>query len=236
VSGDMLVGALIDLGADFDRMKETLSDIAEISIRDVKKAGIRAKKFDAEFDSDSRNYIELIDDIEKLNIAEPVRILSTKILHGLARAESRVHNAPIERVHLHEASDCIVDAVAFSLALEDLNLLNSRISCSTVSIGRTAPATEEIITMNSIPTEFLINEEIATPTGVAILASVANRFNNSPLNGRTGHGAGAMDLTHPNVLRATLLQLKPCSNLNPAVLSSDIPYTFSLKYSSQGIK
>jgi len=207
VAGDMLVGALIDLGAEFKPIEITLSDIAGISLRDVEKAGIQAKKFDVEFKPGSRNYIKLLGEIENMNLIKPVRTLSLKILNTLASAESRVHHTPLEKVHLHEASDCVVDAVAFSLALENLNLLNSRISCSTVSIGRTAPATGEIIAKNSLPTEFLINEEIATPTGVAILASVVNEFNDLSLNEKRkkGHGAGEMDFEYPNILRATLL-------------------------------
>lgn len=205
VSGDMLVGALIDLGADFKPMKETLSGIAELSLKQVTKAGIRAKKFDVRFDSDSRSYTELVGEIEALDISDQAKKLSTGILHNLVIAESRVHRTPIERIHLHEARDSIVDAVAFSLALENLKLINSTISCSRVSTGIIAPATHEIIKNNSFPTKFLIDEEIATPTGMAILAAAVDEFTNSLPKGRSGHGAGAMDLPHPNVLKVTLI-------------------------------
>jgi len=205
VSGDMLVGALIDLGAEFKPMKETLSGIAELSLRDVTKAGIPAKKFDVRFDSDSRSYTQLVGEIEALDISDQAKTLSKRILHSLAMAESRVHKTPLNEVHLHEARDSIVDAVAFSLALEDLNLMNSTLSCSRVSTGTIAPATDDIIKNNSFPTKFLIDEEIATPTGMAILAAAVDGFTNTPPEGRSGHGAGTMDLPHPNVLRATLL-------------------------------
>ena len=201
----MLVGALIDLGADFKPMKETLSGIAELSLRQVTKAGIPAKKFDVKFVSDSRRYTELLKEIETLNISDQAKTLSTGILHNLATAESKVHRTPLNEVHLHEARDSIVDAVAFSLALEDLNLINSPISCSMISTGTIAPATQEIIKNNSFPTKFLIDEEIATPTGVAILAAAAKEFTSLQPEGKTGHGAGTMDLPHPNVLKATLL-------------------------------
>jgi len=205
VSGDMLVGALIDLGADFKSMKEALSEIAELSLRDVTKAGIQAKKFDVRFDSDSRSYTELVGEIDGLDISNHAKTLSHRILHNLALAESRIHKTPLKKVHLHEARDSIVDAAAFSLALEDLNLINSTISCSRVSTGTLAPATDEIIKNNSFPTKFLIDEEIATPTGVAILAAAVDEFTNAPSEGRSGHGAGTMDLPHPNVLKVTLL-------------------------------
>ena len=205
VSGDMLVGALIDLGADFKPLKEILSGIAELSLRDVTKAGIRAKKFDVRFDSDSRSYTELLGEIEALDISDQAKTLSHRILHNLAMAESRVHKTPLEQVHLHEARDSIVDAAAFSLALEGLEVLGSQISCSMISIGTIAPATQEIIKNNSFPTKFLIDKEIATPTGVAILAAAVDEFINAPPEGRSGHGAGAMDLPHPNVLKATII-------------------------------
>jgi len=205
VSGDMLVGALIDLGADFKPMKETLSGIAELSLRDVTKAGIPAKKFDVRFDSDSRSYTELVGEIEALDISDQAKTLSTRILHSLAMAESRVHRTPLNEVHLHEARDSIVDAAAFSLALEGLGLLSSQISCSMISTGTTAPATREIIKNNSFPTKFLVDKEIATPTGVAILAATVSEFTSKAEKGKTGHGAGTMDLPHPNVLKATLL-------------------------------
>ncbi|MBU4201841.1 MAG: LarC family nickel insertion protein [Candidatus Altiarchaeales archaeon] len=205
VSGDMLVGALIDLGADFKPMKETLSGIAKLSLRQVTKAGIQAKKFDVKFVSDSRSYTELLKEIDDLDISNQAKTLSKKILHSLAMAESRVHKTPLEQVHLHEARDSIVDAVAFSMALEGLGLLESQISYSMISIGTIAPATHDIIKNNSFPTKFLIDKEIATPTGMAILAAVANEFSNISPGGRSGHGAGTMDLPHPNVLKATLL-------------------------------
>lgn len=201
----MLVGALIDLGADFKPMKETLSGIAELSLRDVTKAGIPAKKFDVKFVSDSRRYTELLADIDALRISEQAKTLSTGILHNLAMAESRVHKTPLEQVHLHEARDSIVDAVAFSLALENLGLIHSTISCSMISTGTIAPATQEIIKNNSFPTEFLIDKEIATPTGMAILAAAVDEFTNAPPEGRSGHGAGTMDLPHPNVLKASII-------------------------------
>lgn len=210
VSGDMLVGALIDLGADFSIIKEKLSEIADISINDVTKAGIKAKKFTVRSNSHSKNYKSLIKEIEKLDLSSGVEDLSKNILRTLAIAESKVHGIPLEEVHLHEVSDSLIDSVAFSLLMEDLNLMNKKILCSKISVGKIAPATLEIIRENSIPIKSNLKsgEEIATPTGAAILANIVHKFSDKSkkikLNGRNGYGAGDMDFEWPNVVTAIL--------------------------------
>lgn len=204
VSGDMLIGALIDLEADFENIKEKLSGIADLSVRNVKKAGVNAKKFDAKFKLRKRKYVDLDREIQELNISEDSKILARNILRELALAESKAHGEKINKVHLHDAIDCIVDSVAISLALEDLELMNEKIYCSAVSVGELAPATLDIIRRNSIPIKFTSNREITTPTGAAILSNIVTEFKDVNLIGKEGYGAGEMDLERPNVLKAIL--------------------------------
>jgi len=200
----MLISALIDLGADFEKIREKLSGVADLSVRDVKKLGVKAKKFDAKFRVGKRRYIDLDREIQDLNVSEKTKILARNILRELAISEARVHNKDINEVHLHDAIDCVVDAVAVALALEDLKLIDKEIYCSVVSVGKLAPATLEIIRKNSIPIKFISDKEITTPTGVAILSNIVTEFKEVELVGREGYGAGNMDLKRPNVLRAIL--------------------------------
>lgn len=211
-SGDMLVGALIDLGADFGKIKEKLKNIpevSEISVEKVKKSGTSAAKFNVKFDSDYEKYLDLIEKVENLNLNSDVEILSKKILEKLAIAESAAHEVEIKDVHLHEAADCVVDAAAFSLALDELkqkfNFKN--IYCSKLGVGMVAPATMHIINSNKIPINKFSNHEITTPTGAAILSACVDEFVNENIKKykNVGCGAGDMDFDYPNVLKIFIL-------------------------------
>lgn len=206
-SGDMLVGALIDLGADFGIIKEKLKNIpevSEISAEKVKKSGISATKFNVKFESDYEEYFALVKKVMNLNLNSDVEILSKKILEKLAIAESAAHGVEVVDVHLHEAADCIVDAVAFSIALyylkQKFNFKN--IYCSTLGVGMIAPATEHIIKSCKIPTKKISDAEITTPTGAAIISVVVDKFadKSSKSYKKVGCGAGDMDFNYPNVL------------------------------------
>jgi len=202
VSGDMIVGSLIDLGANPKVIKDALSKIAKIKIKKVIKSKIKSTKFDVKFDNEPKEYVDLIKIIENLKISKKAKDLSKNILKTLATAESKVHKVKLNDVHLHGASDSVVDAVAVSLALEDLNLLDSEIHSSVVSVGRLAPATLEIIKDSKIPIKIISDDEIATPTGVAILSAIVTDFNEIRPNGKIGYGAGTRDFKYPNVLKA----------------------------------
>jgi len=204
-SGDMLVGALIDIGADFEIIKEKLKNIpevSEISVEKVEKSGVFATKFNVKFNSCREEYVTLIEKIEKLNMESGVEILSKKILEKLAIAESHAHGVKIKDVHLHEAADCIVDAISFSIAVHELkNKFNFKnIHCSTLGVGMTAPATDYIINRYKIPIRKISDAEITTPTGAAILCAAVDKFvKGTKKYERRGFGAGYMDFCYPNV-------------------------------------
>lgn len=199
VAGDMLVGALLDLGADRDKIIKTLRPIADITVAQVTKKGTHATDFKAKYISGKRSYPDLVAAIESLDLKRKTERLSKRILKTLALAESKAHNTPLSQVHLHEAADIIVDAVAVSCALEDIR--PERVESSTVSVGRLAPATKEILKLSKIPTQVISKDEITTPTGAAILANMVDRFVDKKVNGKAGHGAGDMDFNYPNVLK-----------------------------------
>ncbi len=203
VSGDMLVGALVDLGADFEKIEDAVSGIAEVDLHEVNKKGVKAKKFYVKFTPERRDYVSLKKQISGLQISQRSKKLATGILKTLALAESRAHRVPPEEIHLHEAVDSIVDAISFSIAIENLKI--NGVTSSIVSVGKVAPATDNIIKQNKIPVVFKSDMEIATPTGAAILTNIVDKFENLEANGKAGFGAGDFDLPYPNVLRAVLL-------------------------------
>jgi hypothetical protein len=209
-SGDMLAGALIDLGADFSVIKDKLKNIpgvSEISAGKVKKSGVSATKFNVKFNSNHEEYVNLIKKIEELKLEPEVEATAKKILEKLAIAESHAHGVRIEEVHLHEAADSIVDAVSFSIAFHELkqkfNFNNVR--CEKLSVGFLAPAAKYIIESGKIPIKKISDTEITTPTGAAILSAVVDGFTYEKFSAgkkfrKSGYGAGSWDFDYPNVV------------------------------------
>ena len=209
VSGDMLIGALIDLGADTNVIKKTLLDIngvESIGASKVKKKGVMASKFTLSYIPNSPRLDDLLGQVDDLDISEDVKELAGNILNTIGKAESKAHNVNLNEVHLHDAVDCFVDAIAVSVALENLDLIDGEIYSSMVSCGFIAPVTGLIINDHGIPIEIKSTKEITTPTGAAILANIVDEFNKKRFAGRTGYGAGDMDLPYPNVLEIVMRQ------------------------------
>ncbi len=156
--------------------------------------------------------------IEHSELSSRVKRRATAIFQLLGEAEARVHNVPIEAVQFHEvgAIDSIIDIVGVSIGLELLNV--DRVLCSALHVGSGSfecahgtypvpgPATCELL--RGIPVySGVIQGELVTPTGAAIVASIAEDF--GPLKGMrietTGYGAGAREYPRfPNVLRVFL--------------------------------
>lgn len=202
-AGDMLVASLLDLGADFEFIQAALAPVAGVSRKRVTRAGVKAMKFNVKFSPESRQYADLVKLVKGLNLSRGVESLSLSILEMLARAEARVHETSLTRVHLHEAVDCVVDAVAFSIALEDMGLIGSRVVASPVAVGFIAPATQAVIKANAIPVVHNgFGRELFTPTGAAILAATVKEYTNAVPDGKVGYGAGSMNLEEPNVVKA----------------------------------
>lgn len=205
IAGDMFAGALIDLGAGGDLILKTLSGLADISIERVVKRGVGAIRFKVSYPKDKEAYVSLVEKVKALSISASAKSFALSVLANLAKAEAKAHDVSLKDVHLHEACDSIVDAVAAAIALEELNLLGSKCYASDVSIGSPAPATREIIRVNSIPTRKNCDDEITTPTGAAILAVLSPIYvTEQPFEGRQGYGAGEKDFSYPNVLRVVL--------------------------------
>ncbi len=228
ISGDMFLGALLDLGIDLARIEEKLRKLPlegyTLSLTRCSRAGIQASKFDVhcgEHGSDRHNHRGFRDIramIESSGLSDWTRRKSVEAFRRLAEAEGKVHNCPPEDVHFHEvgAVDSIVDIVGGVAAVEEL--LPVRLVSGPVNVGQgelkcrhgvypaPGPATVELL--RGVPIYSTdVAGELTTPTGAALLATLAEGFEPRPpmrVN-RTGYGAGSRDIPGAaNVLRVTL--------------------------------
>lgn len=227
ISGDMLLGALIDLGVSEDALGAELSKLKlpgyTISTRRVVKQNIEATKFDcieatSIRPSEHRGYAQIVRMITGSGLSETVKRRALSVFKRIGEAEAKIHGVPLETIHFHEvgAVDSIVDIVGTCIALEMLGV--DEVQASPVPLGSgfvemahgrfpvPAPATLELL--KGLPTQPTdIAKELVTPTGAALLAEFATRFSTMPAVRieKIGYGAGTRDLEKtPNVLRAIL--------------------------------
>jgi uncharacterized protein (DUF111 family) len=141
ISGDMTLGALIDLGVPAKWLKEALSSIPlsgfDLSVSSISRNGISAKRVqvNCEKDTESRNYSQIKALIEKSPLSPFVKERSLEVFKRLADAEAGIHGCSIEKVHFHEVGgiDAIVDIVGTTLCLEHLGI--DRVIASTIPLG-----------------------------------------------------------------------------------------------------
>ncbi len=222
ISGDMTVGALLDLGVDQKHFREEIGKLDlqgyAIKIGKGQKNGISGTKFSVILEENGGHSHRNLYDIEKIinesDLSSRVKELSLNIFRHVASAEARVHNKPLEEVHFHEvgAVDSIIDIVGAAICFAYLNvdeiyasplhLGTGFVRCQHGLIPVPAPATLEIL--KGIPVYSRgIEEEMVTPTGAAIIKEVARDF--VPMPGmiieKTGYGMGEKDFPITNALR-----------------------------------
>jgi len=223
VSGDMILGALVDAGLDIELLKNELSKLKidgfRISSEKAVKNGITGTRMLIETDEQKahrhlRHIVEIIDDS---NLDDEIKTKSKNIFTRLAEAEAKIHNTTPEKIHFHEvgALDAIIDIVGSVIGLRLLGIekiFASRIhvgtgfvDCQHGRIPLPAPATVELL--KGIPVYSTgIESELTTPTGAAILSTLADSFGTIPdMNVQSsGYGAGNADLQIPNLLRVVI--------------------------------
>jgi uncharacterized protein (TIGR00299 family) protein len=221
ISGDMILGSLLDLGLSLDVLSAELSKLSvqnfKLSAKKVHKANIAATQFEVEAGHEPvhRNYSVIEKIINESQISPNVRERATRIFYRLAEAEAKVHGTTLDRVHFHEvgAVDAIVDIVGACVGLEWLGV--QEIYASALNVGRgsvesahgvlpvPAPATAELL--RGIPIySNQVSGELVTPTGAAILTTVCQGYGELPplKVQKVGYGAGTRDNAEvPNVLR-----------------------------------
>ncbi|MBA3030701.1 MAG: nickel pincer cofactor biosynthesis protein LarC [Desulfobacteraceae bacterium] len=232
ISGDMTLGALVDLGVPVKWLKETISGLPlqgfDMVEQTVSRNGISAKLVDVVVDEGQpiRDYHQIKTLIEKSPLSDRVKQTALNIFQKIAEAESLIHNAPIDKVHFHEVGgvDAIVDVCGAALGMEYLKIEQVVASKLPLGSGLTrsmhgvipipAPATLEIL--KHVPTYGSgIPFELVTPTGAGIIATLAGRFGKMPEMRieKTGYGSGQRILeSQPNLLRIILGSLEPAGS------------------------
>lgn len=221
ISGDMTLGALIDLGAPVDWLQDELSRLPlngfQLTAAPVMRNRIRATFVTVEIENSghSRDYKKIRSLIEDCPLSDCVKSRSLAIFETLARVEAGIHGCDLQAVHFHEVGgvDAIVDIVGSALCLEKLGIdkiISSRIplgsgfvQCQHGTLPVPAPATIEILKDAPVyGTD--VNAELVTPTGAAIITSLTESFGPLPpmIVEKTGYGAGQRELPdRPNLLR-----------------------------------
>ena len=225
-SGDMMLGAFLDLGLPVDALKSALGSLAleygDITAEKVTRAGVTATKFrlhDARApvaDSAHRHYHlkGIVNAIRQSALKPESQEKAIHLFERLAEAEAAIHGTPIEKVHLHEvgALDSIIDIVgavyAFDyLGIDDvisspLNVGGGTVRCAHGEFPVPAPATARLLA--NVPVYGRGNSELVTPTGALLVTGYAKAFGPLPPMRieRIGYGAGDRDPKDtPNVLR-----------------------------------
>ncbi len=221
ISGDMVLGALVDAGADLRAIEAELRKLGldgwTISAEKVMRGAISATHVEvaATEGHHHRGLRVILERIECANLAPRAAERARRIFTRLAEAEAKVHRIPVDQVHFHEvgAVDSIVDIVGAAIGFELLGI--DEFACSKFDVGGgqvktehgllpvPAPATAELL-RGAPAYSSGIERELVTPTGAAIATALATRYSEiPPMTLRAiGYGAGSANFTEKaNVLR-----------------------------------
>jgi uncharacterized protein (TIGR00299 family) protein len=225
-SGDMILGALLDAGLSIEWLREEIAKLQlthyTLDVTKVVKKGIGGSQAQIVIDQDHhdhhhRHLAHIRDIIAASDLDAKVKNRSIDIFVRLAEAEARVHRSTLEAVHFHEvgAMDAIIDVVGAVAGLAALGI--DKIFCSPLHVGSgtiecahgilpvPAPATAELIKGRPAYSTG-VEGELLTPTGAAILTTLASGFGPMPAMtvGQVGYGAGTADPGIPNLLRVAI--------------------------------
>jgi uncharacterized protein (TIGR00299 family) protein len=222
LSGDMILGALLDLGVPSSLFREKMAELklpVEIQLKETKRATLRGLKVDVLVKAKktaTRKRSDIEDIIKKSRFSSSVKKKASAIFKKLFEAEARVHGHRVNEAHLHEAGadDAIVDIVGCCFLADTLEI--SEFYCSPLNLGQgwvksshgrlpvPAPAVAELL--KGIPVySAWIKAELVTPTGAAIVSTLVKKFIPLPELSyeKIGYGAGTRNFRDlPNILRA----------------------------------
>lgn len=223
VSGDMILGALLDCGLSLDLLTAELAKLPltgyRIKAQPARRGIITGTQVTVTLEENApeqRNLKEILNLVERSTLSEKAKERSALIFERLAKAEAKVHRLPVDEVHFHEvgAIDAIVDVVGTAIGLELLGI--EALFCSPLPSGSgtaethqgiipvPAPATLELVASSGAPIRPTPSPELGelvTPTGAAIVTTLASFDSPTFSLHRIGYGVGARELaTIPNVL------------------------------------
>ncbi len=262
ISGNMTLGALLELTGDEDYLLSELNklyvDGYHMHISKTKKNGITGTYVDVHLEHDGhhhshehhhhhdhehdhhhehRNLYDVNHIIDHSDIDDDTKDLAKRIFLRVAKAESKVHNEPLENVHFHEvgAIDSIVDIVGTAILINKIkpdiiysSIVNDGygfIECAHGTISVPVPATCEIFAASDAKTRQIdIDTELVTPTGAAIISELACSYGEQPPMNiqKIGWGCGSKDLKIPNVLKVMLGEIQDEGNDMITVLETNI--------------
>jgi pyridinium-3,5-bisthiocarboxylic acid mononucleotide nickel chelatase len=227
-SGDMILGAMFDAGLAVEQLSAELAKLNlshfQLDVRKVQKTGIGGSQALVTIDQDHhgqhhRRLADILKILQQSDLDAAIQQQSAAIFQRLAEAEASVHRQPVEAVHFHEvgAMDAIIDVVGAVAGIRALGI--KTIICSALHLGAgtvvcahgtlpvPAPATAELI--KGVPVYSSgVSGELLTPTGAAILTTLAADFGPMPemIIEQIGYGAGASEHGIPNLLRLMIGQ------------------------------
>ena len=217
ISGNMILAALLDAGLSLPYLKKELKKLGvkgyELQVKSVVKHGFKAKHFDVLIsDKKSRTISDIYRIINKSKLKNSVKKLSLSIFKKLYEAESKVHGGKMHHLHEVGAIDAMVDIVGAAIGFDKLGI--TEVYCSPLPYGHgqiksahgllpnPAPATLKLL--KGVPVyKKDIKAELVTPTGAAIVTTMAKSFTEMPKFElkKTGLGAGTFDLPEANIMR-----------------------------------
>jgi pyridinium-3,5-bisthiocarboxylic acid mononucleotide nickel chelatase len=223
VSGDMLLGALADAGAPDTAIQSAVNALhlpdCELSFERVMRGGLSAVQATVRVPRHEtpRHLNDLLAILSNAELSDGLKDKAGRILRRLAEVEAGIHNAPLDSVHLHElgGDDTLVDVVGVLAGLEALAVDSVWVSPLPLARGWTQsahgplplPAPATLSLLQDVPVRYVdVEAELVTPTGAALLTSIANGYGGFPamrLN-HVGSGAGRRALPFPNVVRLWL--------------------------------
>ncbi|MDR2873707.1 MAG: nickel pincer cofactor biosynthesis protein LarC [Methanobrevibacter sp.] len=238
ISGNMLLGSFIDLGADYKEISHVIDHVTlpfggvNSKIEKINSYGIEAVyvNIKEKKNSASISYNELINKINNLNkhdlLKEEVIEKSKNVFKRIAISESKIHGKSLDKVHFHEvgAADAVADVFGCVYSYYQLKFNNEKVIGLPIALGGgtinslhgripvPAPATLDIL-KNVECFGGPIQDELATPTGSAIFVELCDEFHQFQPNMKVksiGYGCGSKNLGFPNILRI----LKGSPNLN----------------------
>lgn len=221
VSGDMFLAALLDAGLPLEGLQEGIAKLnlpepVELRLTETHKGALRASNLEVivPHSHHHRHLSDILGILSASQLSEPIKQTAGRIFTLLAEAESRVHGKPVEHVHFHEvgALDSIIDVTGTVIGLEALGV--ERLYASPLPYGAgtiesahgllplPAPATLEVLRLAQAPlTPSSAQVELVTPTGAAILGTLATFSRPEIVLTGVGVGAGKRDLNWPNLMR-----------------------------------
>jgi pyridinium-3,5-bisthiocarboxylic acid mononucleotide nickel chelatase len=252
ISGDMVLGAFVDLGVSIKQLKIELSKLKigafDLKVRKVNRGHISATKVKvvSGYKKKFNDLASMIKVIEKSEFDLKIKNQIKNILIKLAKAEAKVHKQPLDQVHFHQLGqmDTIIDIAGCVLALKILEIDKVYANSVILGIGTIkfaghvfplpAPAALELLKNRIIKIDSEIKHETVTPTGAVLLASLTEQVADMPYMRvlKIGYGAGTYESAHlPNTLRIVIGQAESKEQTDTiAVVETNIDDTLGLNF------